>query len=26
LDAMLAKFLNFRLAALKGGGRVPAGG
>src|SRR5436190_4975055 len=26
LDAALAKFLNFRLAALKGGGRVPAGG
>jgi len=26
LDAMLAKFLNFRLAALKGGGRVAAGG
>ena len=26
LDAVLSKFLNFRLAALKGGGRVPAGG
>jgi hypothetical protein len=23
LDAVLSKFLNFRLAALKGGGRVP---
>jgi uncharacterized protein (DUF58 family) len=26
LDAVLAKFLNFRIAALKRGGRVPAGG
>jgi uncharacterized protein (DUF58 family) len=25
LDAILSKFLNFRMAALKGGGRVPAG-
>lgn len=26
LDAVLARFLAFRLAAIKGGGRVPAGG
>ena len=26
LDAVLSKFLNFRLAALKGGNRAPAGG
>lgn len=26
LDAVLAKFLNFRLAALKGGSRAPVGG
>jgi hypothetical protein len=26
LDAALSKFLSFRLAALKGGGRVQAGG